>query len=252
MAARTIAVARRCIEHLRSELPGMELEGVRSVFVSGSFVRGDWLDGRSDLDIGLVNVCGWERGFAGVRRLVSDVVGEDGFDSHEEGGVDWNLIDAASLPRTTQQAIDSPYPYFSVFRFDLDAHCDILWGDDFRAPLPPVPPPHEIAHCFLRQRAQRIAVLEDSPLGRRRALYAAYKAAIVLQLVRGELTLDKHRMPGLFEHNVPEFPDKRSCAAIVANYANGGLAVPEPVAFYRALIDSCADTLSATDDGWRS
>ena len=221
----------------------MVLEGVHSVFVSGSYVRGDWLDGRSYLDIGLVTDCRWERGFADVRRVVSDVVGEDGFDSHEEGGVDWNLIDAALLPRTTQQAIDSPYPYFSVFRFDLDAHCDILWGDDSRAPLPPVPPPHGIAHRFLRQRARRIAFLQDSPLGRKRALYAAYKAAVVLQLVHGELTLDKHRMPGLFEHNVPEFPGKRTCAAIIANYASGGLAVPEPVAFYRALIDSCADLI---------
>ena len=222
----------------------MELEGVHSVFVSGSYVRGDWLDGRSDLDIGLVTDRDWERGFADLRRVVSEAVGEDGFDSHEEGGVDWNLIAAASLPRTTQQAIDSPYPYFSVFRFDLDAHCEILWGDDFRDLLPSVPPPQELAHRFLRRRAQRIAGLEDSVLGRTRALYAAYKAAVVVQLVHGEVTLDKDRMPWLFEHNVPEFPKKQSCAAIIANYANGGLAVPEPVAYYRALIDSCADTLS--------
>ena len=71
-----------------------------------------------------------------------------------------------------------------------------------------------------------------------------YKAAVVLQLVHGESTLDKRRMQELFEHSVPEFPDKRSCAAIIANYANGGLTVPETVGFYRALIDSCADTLS--------
>ena len=244
METRSIEVARKCIGRLRSELPGMDLEGVRSVFVSGSYVRGDWLDGRSDLDIGLVTERAWERGFADVQRVMSDAVGEDAFDSHEEGGVDWNLIDAASLPRTTQQAIDSPYPYFSVFRFDLEAHCDILWGEDFRDLLPPVPSPQKIAHRFLIQRAQRIAVLEDSALGRKRALYAAYQAAVVLQLVHGESTLDKRRMQELFEHSVPEFPDKRSRAAIIANYANGGLAVPETVGFYRALIDSCADTLS--------
>ena len=243
MATSSLAVARGCIERLQAELPGMELGGVHSVFVSGSYVRGDWLDGRSDLDIGLVTDRDWEGGFADVQRVVSEAVGEDGFESHEEGGVDWNLIAAASLPRTTQRAIDSPYPYFSVFRFDLDAHCDILWGDDFRALLPPVPPPHEIAQRFLRQRAQRISLLQDSPLGRKRALYAAYKAAVVLQLVHGELTLDKHRMPWLFEHNVPEFPEKRSCAAIIANYATGGLTVPEPVAFYHALIDSCSDII---------
>ena len=65
----------------------------------------------------------------------------------------------------------------------------------------------------------------------------------MLQLVHGELTLDKHRMPWLFEHNVPEFPEERICSAIIANYADGGLAVSEPVAFYHALIDSCADTI---------
>lgn len=243
MATSSLAIARGCIERLQAELPGMELGGVHSVFVSGSYVRGDWLDGRSDLDIGLVTDGDWERTFADLQRMVVDAAGEDGFDSHEEGGIDWNLIARASLPRTTPQAIDSPYPYFSVFRFDLDAHCDILWGDDFRALLPPVPPPHEIAHRFLRQRAQRVSLLQDSRLGRRRALYAAYKAAVVLQLVHGELTLDKHRVPRLFEHNVPEFPEKRSCSAIITNYANGGLAVPEPVAFYHALIDSCADTI---------
>ena len=244
MQTRSIAVATRCIARLRSELPSMELEGVRSVFVSGSYVRGDWLDGRSDLDIGLVTDRDWERGLTAVQRMVSGAVGEDGFDSHQEGGVDWNLIGAAFLPRTTQQAIDSPYPYFSVFRFDLDEHCDILWGDDFRDSLPPVPAPKQIAHRFLRKRAQRIARLEDSPLGRKRALYATYKAAVVLQLVHGELTLDKHRMPGLFERNVPEFPHKQRCVAIVANYANGGAALPEPVAYYQALIGSCADTLA--------
>lgn len=92
---------------------------------------------------------GGSAGFADVQRVVSEAVGEDGFDSHEEGGVDWNLIDAAVLPRTPQQAIDSPFPYFSVFRFDLDAHSEILWGDDFRELLPPVPPPQELAHRFL-------------------------------------------------------------------------------------------------------
>ena len=86
MATHSLAVARRCIEHLRRELSGVELEGVRSVFVSGSYVRGDWLDGRSDLDIGLVTDCDWERGFADVQRVVSDVVGEDGFVSPCPGG----------------------------------------------------------------------------------------------------------------------------------------------------------------------
>ena len=67
---------------------------------------------------------------------------------------------------------------------------------------------------------------------------------LVLQLVHGELTLDKHRMPGLFVRNVPEFPAKQSCAAIISNYVHGGAVVPKTMAFYRALIDPCADTLS--------
>ena len=91
-----------------------------------------------------------------------------------------------------------------------EAHCDILWGEDFRDLLPPVPSPQKIAHRFLIQRAQRIAVLEDSALGRKRALYAAYKAAVVLQLVHGESTLDKRRMQELFVP--PSSPTMRTAA----------------------------------------
>ena len=137
---RTREVAKACVKHLRRELPGVQPRGVRSVFVNGSYVRGDWLDGRSDLDIGLVTESSWESGFAEIKRLASKATAGAVFAAHVDGGVDWNLIDRAALPRTTRQAVDSPYPYFNVFRFDLDAHCQVLWGEDFREWLPPVPP----------------------------------------------------------------------------------------------------------------
>ncbi len=98
--ARTREIARACVEHLRRELTSVRPRGVRSVFVNGSYVRGDWLDGRSDLDIGLVTATGWESGFAEVKRLASEASAGAGFDAHVEGGVDWNLIVAceAALP----------------------------------------------------------------------------------------------------------------------------------------------------------
>ena len=95
--ARTREVARACVQHLRRELPRVQPRGVRSVFVNGSYARGDWLDGRSDLDIGLVTASGWESGFAEVERLASEAIAGAAFDAHTEGGVDWNLIDRAAL-----------------------------------------------------------------------------------------------------------------------------------------------------------
>ena len=71
---RTRDVARTCVEHLRRELPRIQLRGIRCVFVNGSYVRGDWLDGRSDLDIGVVTESGWESGFAEVKRLASEAI----------------------------------------------------------------------------------------------------------------------------------------------------------------------------------
>ena len=205
--ARTREVAGACVQHLRRELPRVQPRGVWSVFVNGSYARGDWLDGRSDLDIGLVTASGWESGFAEVERLASEAIAGAAFDAHIKGGVDWNVIDRTALPRTISQAVDSPYPYFNVFRFDLDAHCQVLWGNDFREWLPRVPPPGELARRFIRLRWKRASQLEDSALGRRRALYAAYKVAVALQLAHGEQTLYKFRMPALFETHVPNFPE---------------------------------------------
>ncbi len=220
-SAPTREVARACVEHLRCELPSVRPRGVRSVFVNGSYARGDWLDGRSDLDIGLVTATGWESGFAEVKRLASEAIAGVGFDAHVTGGVDWNLIDRDALPRTTSQAVDSPYPYFNVFRFDLDAHCQVPWGNDFREWLPTVPPPAELARRFIRLRSQRVSQLEDSACGRRRALYAAYKTAVVLQLAHGEQTLDEFRIPALFKTHVPGFSEKARCARVIADYVQG-------------------------------
>ncbi len=243
--ARTRDVARACVEHLRRELPRIRLRGIRCVFVNGSYVRGDWLDGRSDLDIGMVTESDWESGFAELERLASEAIAGAIFAAHVDGGVDWNLIDRAALPQTTRQAVDSPYPYFNVFRFDLDANCQILWGDDFREWLPPVPPPGELARLFIRLRLQRVSQIEDAAGGRQRALYAAYKAAVVLQLAHGEQILDKFRMPALFETHVPGFPEKEPCARVIDDYARGSAVVAECVEFYRNLIAGCERALPA-------
>lgn len=86
--ARTREVARACVEHLRRELPRIRLRGIRCVFVNGSYVRGDWLDRRSDLDIGMVTESGWESGFAELERLASEAIAGAIFAAHVDGGVD--------------------------------------------------------------------------------------------------------------------------------------------------------------------
>ena len=74
-------------------------------------------------------------------------------------------------------------------------------------------------------------------------MYVAYKAAVVLQLVHGELTLDKFRMLDLFEKHVPDFPEKSLCAAVIDDYVQRNDAMPKPVSVYRTLIAGCETAL---------
>ena len=87
--------------------------------------------------------------------------------------------------------------------------------------------------------------IEDVAGGRHRALYAAYKAAVVMQLPHGEQILDKFRMPALFETHVPRFPEKEPCARVIDDYARGSAVVAECVEFYWNLIAGCERALPA-------
>ena len=68
-----------------------DLPGIRSVFLNGSFMRGDWLDSNSDLDIGLVHSDTssveeplWNRLEGCGRQLLAGRP----FPSHTPGGLD--------------------------------------------------------------------------------------------------------------------------------------------------------------------
>jgi tRNA nucleotidyltransferase (CCA-adding enzyme) len=135
-AVPTKVTADAIVAHLKkrpSETALEELPAVRSVFLSGSYVRGDWLDSSSDLDINILfhSDTGTEQrastDFGTIRSFVAELGAGAVFSSQWLGGIDWGTH--PYVP-TTEKEVSAwtPYPYFSVFLFDFKKHTRIIWG----------------------------------------------------------------------------------------------------------------------------
>ena len=59
----------------------------------------------------------------------------------------------------------------------------------------------------------------------------------------GEHTLDKFRIPALFETHVPDFPGKEACARVIHDCVRGNDVVPESVDAYLNLVVACEAAL---------
>ena len=127
MPQRTRDIAEEIVLGLQRELgrpSSDDLPGIRSLFVYGSFVRGDWLECNCDLDLGVLfspeapeNSSGWERIQDVARRILA---GRD-FPSHTPGAIDWSTL--SSFPTRDEEArkISGFFP-FNIFLFDFQRH----------------------------------------------------------------------------------------------------------------------------------
>lgn len=190
------------------------------MFLTGSYVRGDWLDASSDLDVNLLYDA--ERGsveadLATLRGCLEGADGPSEFPSQCPGGIDWSVH--PRVPETPAEvATPSPFALFGVFYFDLLEHSVVVWGEDVRARLPLAPDPRPLVAPSLRAslaRLEPLADLADALENRRRSAFAAYRAAAMLQLRFGERTLDKRRLPGLYRRHVPSFAYEALGAEII-------------------------------------
>ena len=99
----TKEIAQEIVEGLRGELSGCDLPTIRSIFVAGSYVRGDWLDGSSDLDLNILLVPGFQgsvegdAGYGRVRSIARRILGGRSFPSQCPGGIDWSIHSNFSL-----------------------------------------------------------------------------------------------------------------------------------------------------------
>lgn len=230
----TKQIADEIVTGLTDTLSKANLPGTRSVFVSGSYCRGDWLDSSSDLDVavllrGEAAPAEREQDMDLVRSAIGSIMGSRPFPSQCPGGVDLCVISDDLLPKTREEAgIPSPYPPFSVTMFDLKAHSITLYGEEINSLLPESPSPAECAGDWLCLLSRRLGSLQ--PDEGRRAMFLAYKAVTAAQLHFGEPTLHKYRMLELYQANVPAFPEKCFGERVIRNYIGSFYPERPPVA----------------------
>jgi len=125
----TLGLAEEIVEGLTDRLSrrsGEELGSIFCVYVSGSYVRGDFTDHNSDLDLSVV----FNPGFDGLFREdscyrtiqseVEGIIGARTFPSHgrdlPHGGVDWQPIRWDWLPTPDRgPSVPGHGPYFPPF-----------------------------------------------------------------------------------------------------------------------------------------
>ena len=213
------ALADEVILGLKQHLPaslGDDGKGLRSVCVCGSYVRGDFMENNSDIDFNLVFESGIDAwgpyssgGFLTVKKLADSLLAGHRFACHNPDQFDWVTSAWESLPRR-QADIHIPdgsptVPLLNVFLFDYLRNLLVLWGTDPRSVMPAPLPFPSLAEGWFR----------GVPIARRRYLqsgkewrvaFSAFKSIQVAQIFFGEQTLDKRRLPALYERYVPNFP----------------------------------------------
>ena len=244
----TKEIAREIVEGLKSELSRRkpsELENVRSVFVTGSYVRGDWLDCSSDLDINILFMPDFKApiekdvGYRFIRSTANRILGGRPFPSQCPSGIDWSIHPGVPTRGEDVRNV-SGYLLFNIFLFDFLEHSEILWGEDFRPLMPAAPDPISLAPLWFERFLTRIGQLGNSEADRWRAAKGAYHSIVIAQMVFGERTLDKTRMLSLYMHNIPDFPMKVAGERVIREYI--GSIYPnrkpqfEEVGYYQQLI----------------
>lgn len=217
----TKQIANEIVSGLSGYLSHADLPAVRSVFASGSYCRGDWLDSSSDLDITVIlrdtQSAAKERDLQQIRSVIASITNGRPFPSQCPYGVDFGIVTEDLIPKTQAEAsVPSPFPPFSVTMFDLQAHHIMMYGEPLSSFLPPAPLPAECAADWLKLLCQRLNALKpDDTL---RAMFLTYKAITAAQLHFGEPTLHKYRILELYQEHIPQFPEKCFGERVIRNY----------------------------------
>lgn len=250
----TYETAKQIVKNIKTCLDNLgqvQFPSVRSIFLTGSFVRGDWLDSSSDLDVNILYKEGassatFEADVTSLKACLRAKGVLATFPSQCPGGIDWSF--QPFVPESSADvAQPTPYAPYGTFYFDLLTHISILWGENFLSALPPVNNTRELVLPTLEQTWERLKSLPDNPVDRQRSAFTTYKAAVMLQLFFGELTLDKFRMLELYQRYVPDFILKERGEHIIqerlsARYPQRPPKFLEP-RYYSTFVESAIDLM---------
>jgi hypothetical protein len=239
----TRLIADRVVDSLSAGLASVRMDmlpTIRSVYLGGSYVRGDWLDASSDLDVEILyrraqsSETSRAADLSRIKAIAQAALPPQGFASQCPGGIDWSTQPA--IPTTAEDARTvGPFLYHSVFLFDRKENVRVLWGEDVKTLLATPPDPRSLSAQAMDLLLSRVRSLADDDEGRRRAAYSSYKATLVAQLHFGERTLSKWRILDLYLRNVPSFPFKHVGEHIIRAYLGAEYPGHPPV--YRSLQD---------------
>lgn len=239
----TYKVASVIVSFLQSNFENnkFNIPTIKNVYLTGSFVRGDWLNMSSDLDIQILfhkDSPESERNadLLKMQQTVSNNFGNPPFPSQAMEapfGLDWSTNDY--LPTTTQNILEvTPFSAYNIFYFDFYKNRKLLFGVDFTNELPqPVDITKTIKPTveFLTERICKSNLHIDV----RRCAYDSYKIAVILQLLFGVMDIDKRKMLDLYLKNVPEFSHKHWGEIIIRNYVGSYYPDRKPTYFERSV-----------------
>lgn len=206
-------------------MPSEILNKIVSVFVPGSFARGDYNPPHSDFDFGIVRKDDVElypiamiRQFDFFQALVPDP------GKVLKDYVDIRLSDIPTSPEGVYRLAEYDgeryiWPYLWVYGFDLAAHRIHLYGPDLIAMMPTIDPrilvAHHVRHVDIFRPFEKAAREQRNDFFVPRLTTHLLKQA---QLYFGEPTINKFEVLPLFVKHVPEFPTKPFAAELWDEY----------------------------------
>ncbi len=229
----TKAVADKIVQRLQDSLSNCKFESIKSVYVCGSYCRGDWLNHSSDLDIHTIydpsNETDSETEKQELIALIESAKGNGKFFAHCPDGVEVGFNFTTHVPRSHEDACKpSPYAYFSTLMFDFKKHNKTLYGVDVNSLLPNSPNPKENSLEWLKFLHERAMNLQGSD---HRLAFIAYKSILAAQLLFGEETINKYDILNLYQKYVPDFNTKWFGEVIIRNYLGSFYPERPPILF---------------------
>ena len=137
-------------------------QGVLSVYLTGSSVRGDYNPRVSDQDLLIVfdnNVARRDQ-----KIIVEELTEYAGEKNNEFKRLDVLYINEKEVPYSEKQILNCPFSKFSVFGFDLKEHHFLLYGNDILKnfkPIDPVPHIEYFLNTFIKKAKNATALQEE-------------------------------------------------------------------------------------------
>jgi predicted nucleotidyltransferase len=207
------------VNALGNNLTKIILPSIISIYIPGSFCRGDWLNNSSDLDIHIIFSKNNETRENDLKRIyesVEEAKGSKILYSHMPGGIDYGFNEIANVPKTLEEALEpSPYPYFSTLMFDIKEHNKTIYGTEINKLLPETPDPRINIKKWIQILIERTRRLENNNI---KIPFNIYKMILGLQILYGDKNINKYDILQLYQKNVPGFKMKWFGEMVIRNY----------------------------------